>query len=75
MDDQRVETGSALGLEYAGHGQIVAGVRPKAIDGFCREGDQRARGQQGGGAVDARLVRRSSSVLIILSGPMTPRFG
>ena len=55
MNDQRVETRSALRVENPRHGKIRCGVAAKAIDRFGGKGDKLARAQQ---AVRERRFRR-----------------
>lgn len=40
MDNQRIETGAALGFKYPRHGPVRPGIAAKTVDGFGGEGDQ-----------------------------------
>lgn len=60
VGDQRIESRPALGFEYGGDRNGVAGVGGKAIDGFGRQDDQTAGGESLGGlSVGCAQARRA----------------
>ena len=65
MDDQRVESRSALGHEDLGGGSRIARIGAEAVDRLGREGDEFARMQQMGcGAQAALAVREGDGVVL-----------
>ncbi len=50
MDDQRIETRPALGLEHLDHGVRIIGARAQPIDGLGRQVDQLTGAQGGNGS-------------------------
>jgi hypothetical protein len=57
VNDQGVPFRTPFDPENGLHGRRVLGIRPQAIDGFRRKGDQAAFFENGYGGGEARSVR------------------